>query len=359
MSVSRFLTFTNGLAILYCLLFLFMGFQIARIFYYRHKWRSFQTAFLVLCFFWALFRSIWFGFFVSDTTHFATSEILYRVAIPIQFATFSLLICYYAHIQHKEKAEWYTFKRRYSILWITTNAIFGGLEIVWISLGIKFHNQSSGSDPVWLNEIHSIYSGIVFLILAGIIGFYGWRVTRMLKTSSTQTKLLARLSFRKIVTVTVGLFICFSLRCAYDFVTSFCKALTIQIDSQTGMKDLLMFFVILIFEIVPTILVLVLFGHVKSTTLGALSKSKGKAFHSREANYTKVSQEGSFKGFPTNQLVRAELFNDPRRYDSDDENMPFRPSPTVNSYGTGSSGSSGSFGYGNQLRSINTDDIGT
>jgi len=335
-----------------------MGLQLARIVYYRHKWRSFQAAFLTLCFFWALFRSIWFAFFVSDTVHFVASEILYRIAIPIQFATFSLLICYYAHIQHKEKAEWYTFKRRYLILWIVTNAIFGGLEVVWISLGIKFHNPQTGNDPAWLNHIHSVYSGIVFLVLATIIGIYGWRVTRLLKTSSTQTKLLARLSFRKIVVVSVGLFIVFALRCAYDFVTSFSKVLTIPIDSNGSLKDLVMFVVILVFEIVPTILVLVLFGHVKSTTLGALSKSKGRAFHSREANYSKISQDVSYKGFPTNQLVRAELFNDPRRYDSDDENMPFRPSPSVNSYGTSGSFGSGS-GSANQLRSINTDDIGT
>lgn len=86
-------------------------------------------------------------------------------------------------------------------------------------------------------------------------------------------------------------------------------------------------------EVFPTILVLVLFGTVHSTKLGMFSNichcfsNSAQESDYPSVQYTRVSQDGGRIGKledKTNLLVhpsfsKAQLFNDPRRYDSDDE----------------------------------------
>jgi len=311
-----------GLAITYGALFLFELVQLGRIIYFRHKFRSFTVAFLTLCFFWAFLRGIFFAFIVDNRWDAADNwiySIIYWTPINIQFATFSLLVAYYAHLEHKQKGEWRIFKRRYTLIYGISNLLFFGFECVLIILGIIY--DDGATEPLWLTNIHKIFSSIVFFILMCINGFYGFHISSTLaqKGSVVQTKLLARLSFKKIVTVSVSLFLIFTFRCIYEFTS----VLSVKSNFDIGQgKEYITFLMFYIFEIIPTILVLVLFGQIRSTRLGALSN---KPSGIRSANYVRVTNGVKVSA---GQLVRADIFNDPRRYDSDEE-TPLRSSSTT------------------------------
>jgi len=121
-----------GLAITYGALFLFELVQLGRIIYFRHKFRSFTVAFLTLCFFWAFLRGIFFAFIVDNRWDAADNwiySIIYWTPINIQFATFSLLVAYYAHLEHKQKGEWRIFKRRYTLIYGISNLLFFWLRM--------------------------------------------------------------------------------------------------------------------------------------------------------------------------------------------------------------------------------------
>ena len=122
-----------------------------------------------------------------------------RTPINIEFATFSLLVVYYAHIFHKQKSEWYALKKRYITFWIVVNVLFfclaiGTVEIsiynsvllllstsclqffnahfhfsslnisVLIALGIKYDvlDGADAVEPMWLTNIHLLSTGVAF-----------------------------------------------------------------------------------------------------------------------------------------------------------------------------------------------------
>eukprot|EP01114_Cavostelium_apophysatum_P014965 TRINITY_DN3994_c0_g1_i1.p1 TRINITY_DN3994_c0_g1~~TRINITY_DN3994_c0_g1_i1.p1 ORF type:complete len:356 (-),score=63.33 TRINITY_DN3994_c0_g1_i1:291-1358(-) len=323
-----------ALAILYGILFLFEIIQFFRIVYYRHKFRSFQVAFLFLCWFWALLRIIFFSAFINiDWTEDSAwlYLIVYWLPINVEFATFSLLVVYYAHLQHKQKTEWWNFKRKYIITYSLVNGAFFVVEGVLVVLGIFYDKKTN--EPSWLKAAHRLFSAVVFLLLMAVIGFYTWRIRKFMFETKNQPKLLAKLSPRKIILVSVSLFVIFTARAIYDFVTVIDENIILNVSKDHEKEEAVPVLVIVAFEILPTILVLILFGQVKSTTLGVLHKKPVFLHDGRNALYNK---NDSLRG-STGQLLRSDIFNNPRRYDSDEE-TPFKSSPSPNSsmgsYGT-------------------------
>jgi len=343
MAVSTLLSFNIALAALYAFLCLFEGFQLLRIVYYRHKILSFQFGFLVLCFFWALLRALFFGFFMS-LGNIPAYLIVYWSPINIQFATFSLLVVYYAHLHHKQKSEWYSLKRRYTGLWATLNCLFLLLAISWLILGAKYDHLNGNDvvEPQWLTSLHLSFSGLVFLLLSIVIGWHAWRAANLMKESEqahSQPKFAGKLSLRRILMVSILLFLLFAIRCFYDFIvsTNILATWHIEVSSGTTFVALLTFIVFFIFEIIPTILVLALFGQVQATTLGAFSKSTKYQFGYQILSNSRQSDDSNVLNGSGN-LIKADLFNNPLRYDSDEENTPFKSSPSPSSlvYGTNS-----------------------
>jgi len=92
-----------------------------------------------------------------------------------------------------------------------------------------------------------------------------------------QTKLLAKISFPKILGVTFSLFFLFTSRCLYDFISAFGQ-FHVVVESGTTSSALFTFIAFCLWEIIPTMLVLLLFGTVAPTRLGALSKKRDSFF---------------------------------------------------------------------------------
>jgi len=206
-------------------------------------------------------------------------------------------------------------------MWISINIVALILAFVWVALGIAL------DEPSWLTRVHGIFTGIIFFALVVVLAWYGWGAAHLMKekpTSHKQTKLIAKVSFPKILGVTFSLFVLFTTRTMYDFIMA-SGQFSVDIETGTTYSALFSFVCFSLWEIIPTILVLVLFGKVQSTTLGAFSKKQ--TFVKKNPNYTKiVNQNNSVNTEISNSgpLAKAQIFNDPRRYDSDDETTPFK-----------------------------------
>jgi len=325
-------SYNFALFILYLILVLFIVLQLSRIIYYRHKIRSFQVGFLVQCFFWGLLRALFFLLldFIGDTNWLLL--IIYWIPINIQYSTFSLLVVYYAYLNpiHEVKAEMRKFKRVYISVWLTTNILFLFGSAAGIILGI-YYDDPYEDEPDWLSAVHGYLTGGVFLILVVVLAYHGFKIFHLMR-HGPRSKLLAKVSLSKILFVTIVLFLLFTSRCVYDFIMA-AGVTGFNISSGTTNEALFTFVAFCAWEIIPTILVLVLFGNVNSTTLGAFSnmcrclKSPEDENEYLSVQYQRVSQEA----IGTHSFNKAQLFNNPKRYDSDEENSSQRTSPLYGS----------------------------
>jgi len=325
------------LFLLYLLLVLFIALQLGRIVYYKHKLRSFQVGFLVQCFFWGLLRALFFLLmdFIS-TTHLLLL-IIYWIPINIQYSTFSLLVAYYAYLNpiHGAKAEMRTFKRFYITVWLTTNIVLLVGTAVSIILGIRFDDPYD-QEPDWLTAAHGYFTGSIFLVLVVVMAYHAMKVFHLIR-HGPRGKVLAKVSLGKIAFVTLVLLLLFMSRCAYDFIMAAGITASFRITSGTSNEAIFTFVAFCAWEIVPTILVLVLFGTVNSTTLGPLANFCRPCFTQEESStpYASVKyQRINSDPQPGHVSFKAQLFNDPKRYDSDDETSSQRTSPLSGSFGS-------------------------
>lgn len=181
-----------------------------------------------------------------------------------------------------------------------------------------------------------------------VLVWHGWKLVRKMREEGTkqhQTRLVARVSWMKISAITVILFICFSLRCIYDFVSGVTKSQTIVIsisDDSDLYQIIFKFLAYTVWEVLPTALVFVLFGRIPPTSLGVFSSPR----LSRVPHRSQLRRESLSGGvLAADPEQSARIFSDPKRYDSDEETTPL--------YRSGMGGTPGSF-QGNNAGSLTT-----
>ncbi|KAF3852643.1 hypothetical protein F7725_005998 [Dissostichus mawsoni] len=101
---------TIAYTIFYSLLFAFVYAQLWLVLRYRHKRFSYQTAFLFLCLLWAALRALLFSFYFRDcVTANALGPfafwLLYCFPVCLQFFTLSLMNLYCAQVYFKAKSN--------------------------------------------------------------------------------------------------------------------------------------------------------------------------------------------------------------------------------------------------------------
>jgi len=233
------------------------------------------------------------------------------------------LVVYYAYLNpiHEVKAEMRKFKRFYITIWISTNLLFLIGSIVAIVLGVKYDDPYGETEADWITAVHGYFTGAVFLVLVLVLAYHGFKIFNLIR-NGPRSKLLSKVSLPRIGFVTFVLFLLFMSRCIYDFIMA-AGVTSFNISSGTSNEALFTFVAFCAWEIIPTILVLVLFGNVNSTTLGAFShlftcfKSSGEP----EVAYSSIRyQKLSHDSLPGSGIFpKAQLFSDPKRYDSDED----------------------------------------
>ncbi|XP_029354445.1 integral membrane protein GPR137B [Echeneis naucrates] len=102
---------TVAYTIFYSLLFAFIYAQLWLVLRYRHKRFSYQTAFLFLCLLWAALRALLFSFYFRDCVtanalHPFAFWLLYCFPVCLQFFTLSLMNLYCAQVYFKAKSKY-------------------------------------------------------------------------------------------------------------------------------------------------------------------------------------------------------------------------------------------------------------
>eukprot|EP01137_Pigoraptor_chileana_P000170 Opistho-2@35870 len=193
---------------------LFTLFQLARIVYYRHKKLSYQSMFLSLCFLWAVLRTVLFGLTLITNWSLAVYRFIYCVPITLQFATFSLLVLYFAQVVHKTKwqlASKALYKRILLSTWMLSNVAFFSVNITCVAI---VGNRATFPKSIAIARV--AVNETLFLLLSAALVVYMFRV---MKLSSASVLLQAKgTSLRQVVLLMALMAVLFTSRAVYNIV---------------------------------------------------------------------------------------------------------------------------------------------
>ncbi|XP_071834705.1 G protein-coupled receptor 137Ba-like [Apostichopus japonicus] len=304
--------FTASFIVLYSLLFLLVYVQLILVLYYRYKRLSYQTVLLFLCLFWAGLRTVLFSVFIQDVNKASVKPnsiqhwMLYSFPVCLQYIILCLLVLYFAQVVLKAKVRFEPDQYRCFKWWlrVVVLALVLFFFIVNISSAIMISKEMYAAHIV---QARVVINGLMFtfssLVLSGCI----WKIWRM---TSANVLLEARgISVCQASTACVIIVLVFATRAVYNIVAvspkSSCPKFGFTwlyvsdeadlVEALTDVKFILFGVILFIWEFLPT-LVVVLFFRVKCTS-GNVPEVKGRG---------KVSH-------------RAYFFDDPRRYDSDED----------------------------------------
>uniref|UniRef100_A0A8C2CHV1 Integral membrane protein GPR137B-like n=1 Tax=Cyprinus carpio TaxID=7962 RepID=A0A8C2CHV1_CYPCA len=256
---------TVAYTIFYSLLFVFVYVQLWLVLRYRHKRFSYQTVFLFLCLLWAALRALLFSFYFRDCVTANTLGplafwLLYCFPVCLQFFTLSLMNLYFAQVIFKAKSKYSPELQKYRL----------PLYLLFLCISIIFL--------------------LVNLTCALLV--------KMQTKADTETVVLVRVAINDTLFVLCA--VSLSL-CLYKIAKM--SLANIYLESKADLKSTLgdagyvVFGVILfVWELLPTSLVVFIFRVRKPAQDRSVSVIPGHMFSSR-----------------------AYFFDNPRRYDSDDD----------------------------------------
>mmetsp|Transcript_6985 Transcript_6985/g.17656 ORF Transcript_6985/g.17656 Transcript_6985/m.17656 type:complete len:391 (+) Transcript_6985:403-1575(+) len=300
------LSCTFVLAVLYTILAVICCYQIGRIFYYRHRLLSFHSMFLHLCLLLCILRFtlFYFYFFISDLPVF----LLYRIPFTIVIATFTLVVFYYASVVYRRRWE--------STPWIFF-LVYGSINLVFlifsIVIGVFEWKYEAVDWPLWFAIFYVFPYILMFGSLALSLAFFGWKIINRYKKGYPRQW---KASSIKVVVVTTALATIFTLRAVLAIVNSL-DTLSIEALNVNGIAANIMGVAVLIFfELLPCLLVVFLFWKVTTSSLvshhaSSTADQQPLLFKDNAVSYAHT---------PTSlSSGRTSLFNNPQRYDSDEE----------------------------------------
>ncbi|KAF3842302.1 hypothetical protein F7725_024253 [Dissostichus mawsoni] len=321
--------------VFYSLLFIFIYVQLWLVLRYRHKRFSYQTVFLSLCLLWSALRTVLFSFYFKN---FVTANtlgpfpfwLLYCFPVCLQFFTLSLMNLYFAQVVFKAKSKYAPELLRYRLpLYLLF--LFISLVFLVVNLVCALLVRMSSAEAHTLVLVRVAINDTLFVLCAVSLSLCLYKLAKMSlaniyleskePSSSSCTRPGACYNL-----VVLGLSSKSISSFDYDWYNVSDQA---DLQSTLGDTGYIVFGVILfVWELLPTTL-LVFFFRVRQPDL-----------------------DRSGSGLPGHGFSsRAYFFDNPRRYDSDEDLawsvMPqnIQASLAADSYEWGSQSSSGIGAY--------------
>eukprot|EP01124_Arcella_intermedia_P018915 TRINITY_DN26039_c0_g1_i1.p1 TRINITY_DN26039_c0_g1~~TRINITY_DN26039_c0_g1_i1.p1 ORF type:complete len:335 (+),score=61.19 TRINITY_DN26039_c0_g1_i1:24-1028(+) len=293
------------LALLYFVITLVSLFQISRIGYYRHNIFHYQFGFLVFCFVWGAIRTTFWLLMPWSTRDVMW---LQGSALWIQFATFSLLVLFYAQVIHKAKKK-IMAQNIALIIYIIFNVIFLTSFVVMFVVEV---NDPDNADDVFM--VHAFLVGSMYIILASFLVIYGWKLSNLVDLSDHKIPFLRNQT--TITSLTIILFIVFTSRAVKDIMSGASIGIVELTDPvfDTIAIQAFKFSLYFVWEIIPAAMVLGLFWHIP----GRGSLPPAVPIQRYEDSDPDQPQHTS----------QTALFSNPDRYDSDTEHSSI-PTPVI------------------------------
>ncbi|XP_041108806.1 G protein-coupled receptor 137Ba-like [Polyodon spathula] len=304
---------TIAYAVFYSLLFLFVYIQLWLILHYRHKRFSYQTVFLFLCLLWACLRTVLFShYFRNFVTANSLSPfvfwLLYCFPVCLQFFTLSLMNLYFVQVIFKAKSKYAPELLKYRL---PLYLIFLSISLVFmvVNLTCALLVKLSNTDPKNIVLVRVAINDTLFVLCAISLSTCLYKIAKMsLANIYLESK---GTSICQVTIIGVIVILLYASRACYNLVVlALAKYKNINsfdydwynVSDQADLKSLgdkgyVVFGVILfVWELLPTTLVVFFF------------------------RVQRPAQDGTGPRIPSHVFSsRAYFFDNPRRYDSDDD----------------------------------------
>ncbi|XP_034040203.1 G protein-coupled receptor 137Ba [Thalassophryne amazonica] len=304
---------TQGLTVVYTvfysLLFIFIYTQLWLVLRYRHKRFSYQTVFLFLCLLWSALRTLLFSFYFNN---FATANtlgpfafwLLYCLPVCLQFFSLCLLNLYFTQVVFKAKSKYAPELLRYRLpLYLLF--LFVSLLFLVVNLVCALLVRMTAAQVHTVVLVRVTINDTLFVLCAISLSFCLYKIAKMsLANIYLESK---GTSVCQAMLIGVTVIVLYTTRACYNLVVLALSNKRIssfdydwynvsdQADLQSTLGDTgyVVFGVILfVWELLPTSLVVFFF---------------------------RVRQPIHDQGLPGYIFSsRAYFFDNPRRYDSDD-----------------------------------------
>ncbi|CAL8289561.1 unnamed protein product [Lota lota] len=316
------LSLTIVYTLLYTFLFVFVYVQLWLILRYGHKRFSYQSVLLFLCLLWAALRTTLFSFYFDNVAQANRLQpfpywLLYCCPVCLQFFTLCLLNLYFTQVMFKAKAKYSPELTKYKVplrlVFLCLSVFF---LVVNLTCALLIQNAQQHGDPASAGGVRRavlarvLVNDCLFVLCAVSLSVCIFRIAKM---SSANVYLESKgTSVRQATAIGTLIVLLFTSRACYNLVvvalgpegpaTPFSYgwlSVTDQADvQQVSGETYVVFGVVLLFwELLPTSL-LVGFFRVQQPNLNL---APGGMINSQ-----------SFSS-------RAYLFDNPRRYDSEDD----------------------------------------
>ncbi|XP_036398403.1 integral membrane protein GPR137C isoform X1 [Megalops cyprinoides] len=302
--------------ILYSLLFVFVYVQLWLILHYGHKRFSYQSVFLFLCLLWSALRTTLFSFYFKNVVQANQLQplpywLLYCFPVCLQFFTLCLLNLYFAQVMFKAKAKYSPELNKYKVP-LRLAFLFAGLFFLVVNVTCAMLVQGSAGD---VEVKHAVLARVLindslFVLCAVSLAVCIFRIAKM---SSANVYLESKgTSVCQATAIGAAVILLYTSRACYNLVV---VALSPEdrpspfnygwynVSDQADVEKIsgeayIVFGIILFFwELLPTSLVVVFFRVQRPNQ----NLAPGGMINSH-----------SFSS-------RAYFFDNPRRYDSDDD----------------------------------------
>jgi hypothetical protein len=202
------------LVILYCACFLLSFAQVCRILVYQHQLFSFQSGFLVLTSAWSVVRAVFFFRPLPQLSSF----LLYWIATDLQFATFALLVAFYASILYRTDGRWLQSRRAVVMTLYVACCVFSVvLTAAYLVIMCAPDTPEDCPENPMLDTAHHITIAAQFFILLACFGLYAIRLHRHKVGGGTQQMSnLGGTSTDLVYGLTIAAFLVFASRFVYN-----------------------------------------------------------------------------------------------------------------------------------------------
>lgn len=302
---------------LYGILFLMVYIQLWMIWCYKHKRFSYQTVFLYLALTWSGLRATLFSFYFNDCAKVDFLPVpvywlIFCFPVCLQFIILSLLVLFFIQVVFKTRAKYEPnrFKLPVKVSLSIAVIIFLGTNIA-CAVTAKKYEDTSKTLPFYLLYIRVAINDTLFIIMGIVLSLC---IFKMAKISATSVVLEAKGTTKcQAVVASILTTLLYTSRAVYNLVAvlpvsrerklpSFGYSwinVTDQADFvrlNVGYAFLSFGIVLFVWEVLPMFIVIILF------------------------RVRKPGSSSNLRDLPSHtQNPKASFFDNPRRYDSDED----------------------------------------
>jgi len=248
-AAQYFLNSVFFLSIAFIILTFVSFYRFGLMLYYKHNPRSLEISLYACVGVWGLLRALFF----LITPIYPDSKVLffiYGIATNVQVAAYSLLVLYCAQRVHF--AKWRRI--RWNVYWgfVALNTVL--LLINVIAMLIVTLNE-------FTTDVPTIVNSAIFLLMFSIIAGAFVTYTILLKLQKERHALFKHENQNVLVALTAIISICVIIHCIWDLI-NLSLGLHIHIPSEDVKEQCTIFFLFVVWEVLPSCTVIAFFGHI-------------------------------------------------------------------------------------------------